>query len=179
MKALNPRLTHEYGRGWVLCLDVSEEAVGLAKLVCDKFRDAPMDVQIEKWSDKRSIQANAYFHVLCDKIAAATKTTLDEVKVLMVQRYGTLARGEDGKVAGVIVPPSTRIADFYDYYKWYGKADNGFDQYLFFKRTHELNREEMSRLIDGTVDEAKALNIETMTPQELERMLNACKGGKE
>ena len=178
MKALNPRLTHEYGRGWVLCLDVSEDAVGLAKLVCDKFKDLPMDVQVEKWSDKRSLQANAYFHVLCDKIAAATKSTLDEVKVMLVQRYGTLARGSDGKLAGVILPKNTDPVRFYPYVKWYGEKD-GMDMYFFFKRTHELTKDEMGRLIDGTVEEAKALNIETMTPQELSRMLNAWKGGKE
>lgn len=31
----------------------------------------------------------------------------------------------------------------------------------------------MSQLIDGTVEEAKALGIETLTPAELERMKNA------
>ena len=178
MKALNPHLTHEYGRGWVLCLDVSEEAVGIAKLVCDKFRDMPMDVEISKWSDKRSIQANAYFHVLCDKIAEATKSTLDEVKVMLVQRYGTLARGKDGKLAGAILPKNTDPATFYPYVKWYDETENGMDMYFFFKRTHELTKDEMSRLIDGAVDEAKSLKIETMPPQELERMMNAWRPGK-
>lgn len=177
MKATELHMMQEYGKGWQFCAHVSEEAVGLAKMLCDKFKDGFVDIQVEKWSDKRSLQANAYFHVLCDKIAAATKSTLDEVKVMLVQRYGTLARGKDGKLAGVILPKNTDPARFYPYVKWYGEK-NGMDMYFFFKRTHELTKDEMSRLIDGTVDEAKALNIETMTPAELERMLTAWKGGK-
>jgi hypothetical protein len=35
----------------------------------------------------------------------------------------------------------------------------------------------MSRLINGTVDEAKALNIETLPPDELARMMNRYKEG--
>ena len=49
--------------------------------------------------------------------------------------------------------------------------------FLFFKRTSELTKDEMNRLIQGTVDEAKALNIETLTPEELARMMNRYKEG--
>ena len=35
-----------------------------------------------------------------------------------------------------------------------------------------MNTQEMSRLIDGTVSQAKELGIETATPEELERMKN-------
>ena len=173
MKASEPHMMHEYGKGWQFCVHVSEEAVGLAKMLCDKFRDGYVDVQVDKWSDKRSLQANAYFHVLANKIAAATKSSMDDVKKVLVQQYGTLARGKDGKLAGAILPPNTNPEDFYPYVKWYGKTENGFDQYLFFKQTHTLNKEEMNRLITGTQDEAKNLGIEVLTPQELERMMNA------
>ena len=176
MKASELRMTHEYGKGWMFVVHVSEEAVGLAKMLCDKFRDGFVDVQVEKWSDKRSLQANAYFHVLCNKIAEATKSSMDDVKKLLVQQYGTLARGKDGKYAGAMLPPNTDPNDFYPYVMWYGKAENGFDQYLFFKQTHTLTKDEMNRLIQGTIDEARALNIETLTPDEIERMMNRWQG---
>lgn len=172
MKALNPRLSHEYGKGWVLLLELDSDSVPFAKQAVDRFREGYVNIEVTRWSEKRSIQANAYFHVMCDRIAEQTNSTLDDVKVMMVQRYGTLARNKDGMIAGVVVPPTTNIADFYPYYKWYGTTDNGYEQYLFFKRTHELDKKEMSRLINGVVEEAKALNIETMPPRELERMMN-------
>lgn len=177
MKALNPRLTHEYGRGWVLCLDVDSESTGLAKMAVDKFKDGYVELTVDKWSDKRSLQANAYFHVLCADIAKATKSSLDDVKKMLVLRYGTPARGKDTKYAAVKVPRNTDIDQFYPYARHIGQDENGMDMYILFKQTHTLNREEMSHLIDGTVYEAQALNIETLPPDELARMMNRYKEG--
>lgn len=172
MKASELRMTHEYGKGWMFVAHVAEEAAGIAKMLCDKFKGEYVDIQVEKWNDKRSLQANAYFHVLCNKIAAATKSSMDDVKKMLVQQYGTLARGSDGKLAGAILPPNTNVDDFYPYYKWYETDERGFNKYLFFKQTHTLTKDEMNRLIQGTVDEAKALKIETLTPQEISQMMN-------
>ena len=176
MKGSELHMMHEYGKGWNLAIHVSEEAVGLAKMLCDKFKDGFVDVQIEKWSDKRSLQANAYFHVLCNKIAEATKSSMDDVKKMLVTQYGTLARGSDGKYMAVKVPKNTDIEQIYPYFRHIGQDKEGLDMYLFFKQTHTLTKDEMNRLIQGTVDEAKALNIETLTPQEIERMVGKWEG---
>ena len=177
MKCSNPRLTHEYGRGWVLCFDVDSESTGLAKLAVDKHKDGYVDLTVDKWSDKRSIQANAYFHVLVNEIAKATKSSMDDVKKQLVLNYGTPARGSDGKYAAVKVPKNTDLDQFYKYYRHIGTDENGLDMYILFKRTSDLNKEEMGRLITGTQDEAKAFGIETMTPDELARMMNRYKEG--
>lgn len=177
MKALNPRLTHEYGRGWVFSVELDGEAVGQAKTIVDGYPTGYFDIQVEKWSEKRSLQANAYFHALANKIAAAMNTSLDDVKKLLVHNYGAFARGEDGKCMGAIVPMNTDIEQFYPYVRYIGKTENGLAQYLFYKKTHELTKAEMSRLIDGTIYEAKALNIETLPPDELARMMNRYKEG--
>lgn len=175
MKASELHMMHEYGKGWQFVVHVSEEAVGLAKMLCDKFRDGFVDIQVEKWSDKRSLQANAYFHVLCNKIAEVTKSSMDDVKKLLVSQYGTLARGSDSKYMAVKVPKNTEIEKVYPYVRHIGTDENGLDMYLFFKHTADLNKDEMNRLIQGTVDEAKALQIETLTPAELERMMDRWK----
>ena len=177
MKCSNPRLTHEYGRGWVLCFDVDSESTGLAKMAVDKHKDGYVDLTIDKWSDKRSIQANAYFHVLVNEIAKATKSSMDDVKKQLVLNYGTPARGSDGKYAAVKVPKNTDLDQFYKYYRHIGTDENGLDMYILFKRTSDLNKEEMGRLITGTQDEAKAFGIETMTPDELARMMSRYKEG--
>ena len=179
MKASELHMMHEYGKGWQFVVHVSEEAVGLAKMLCDKFKDGYVDIQVEKWSDKRSLQANAYFHVLCNKIAEATKSSMDDVKKMLVSQYGTLARGTDGKYMAVKVPKNTDIEQIYPYFRHIGEDKEGLDMYLFFKQTHTLTKDEMNRLIQGTVDEAKALNIEVLTPAELEQMMNRWKGGNE
>ena len=43
-------------------------------------------------------------------------------------------------------------------------------RFAFMRGSHTYNTAEMSRLIDGTVAEAKQLGIETLPPSELERM---------
>lgn len=176
MKGSELHMMHEYGKGWQFVVHVSEEAVGLAKMLCDKFKDGYVDIQVEKWSDKRSLQANAYFHVLCNKIAEATKSSMDDVKKMLVSQYGTLARGSDGKYMAVKVPKNTDIEQIYPYFRHIGEDKEGLDMYLFFKQTHTLTKDEMNRLIQGTVDEAKALKIETLTPAEIERMVGKWQG---
>jgi hypothetical protein len=161
----------------VLCFDVDSESTGLAKLAVDKFKDGYVDLSVDRWSDKRSLQANAYFHVLVNEIAKATKSSMDDVKKQLVLNYGTPARGSDGKYAAVKVPKNTDLDQFYKYYRHIGTDENGLDMYILFKRTSDLNKEEMGRLITGTQDEAKALGIETMTPDELARMMNRYKEG--
>lgn len=177
MKALNPRLTHEYGRGWQLSVEIDADSLPIAKMEVDKFKDGYINVEVTRYTEKRSLQANAYFHVLCDRIAETTKSTMDEVKVLMVQRYGTLERGKDGKYMAAKVPQNTDITAIYPYTKHIGQDESGLDMYLFFKRTSNLDKTEMGRLIDGTVEEAKALGIETLPPDELARMMNRYKEG--
>lgn len=177
MKAMNPRLTHEYGKGWVFSVELDGDSTGLAKMAVDKFKDGYVELTLEKWSDKRSLQANAYFHVLVNAIAKETKSSEDDVKKMLVLQYGTYARGKDGKCAGVKVPKNTDIEQFYPYYRYIGDDESGLAMYLFYKRTRDLNKEEMSRLIEGTVSEAKALNIETLTPEELARMMSRYKEG--
>ena len=175
MKALNPRLTHEYGRGWLICFEVDSEYLEQAKTAVDNHREGYVELTVEKWSDKRSLQANAYFHVLANKIASATKSSLDDVKKILVTNYGTLARGADGKCMAAKLPKNTDIDLIYPYYRHIGEDENGLEMYLFFKRTSDLTKTEMNTLIQGTVDEAKTLGIQTLTPQEIKAMMNRYK----
>lgn len=131
------------------------------------------EVTITAVGAKRSLNANAYFHVLCREIAKVTKSSEEEVKELMVIRYGTYSRDADGVICGAVVPANTNIKKYYPYCSKYGEMEvNGktYTQWLFLKQTHELDTHEMATLIDGVVSECKELGIETMTPQELEVM---------
>ena len=54
-----------------------------------------------------------------------------------------------------------------------------FTHYAVIRGSHTYNTKEMSILIDGTVDEAKGLGIETIPPDELKLMLSKWNTGKE
>lgn len=139
----------------------------------DDLKDYEISVEIKRYREPRSKDANAYFHVLVNKIAEVQNLGNDEVKRQLVFEYGTLATDETGSVLGAMLPTSANAEDFYPYAKWYKSLNvNGreYDCYLFYKRTHTLDSKEMARLIDGTVYVAKDLGIETMTPEQLARL---------
>lgn len=57
----------------------------------DKLNQEPLlDIEIKKHRNKRSHSANAYFHVLVNKIAAETGESDDLVKERLVVAYGTV-----------------------------------------------------------------------------------------
>ena len=47
-----------------------------------------LDIQIKKFRRKRSLDANAYFHVLVDKLAGKLGISKPRCKNLMIGRYG-------------------------------------------------------------------------------------------
>lgn len=133
------------------------------------------------YTEKRSLNANSYFHVLVDKIAKVLHVGADEVKTRMVLEYGTIAK-EGGEHLIVALPKSAKAEAYYPYVKWIGDfiAKNGqrYSQYLFYKQTHTLDKAEMKRLIDGVIYEAKELGIETRTPDELASLIENWEGAQ-
>jgi hypothetical protein len=130
-----------------------------------------LNIEVKEHREKRSLDANAYFHVLCNEIAKETRSSMDEVKTDLVLNYGAIARLEDGAPFRVCLPKGVKPFDFYPYARWIGENKDGRgDWYILYKHTHTLDTKEMARLIDGTIDEAKRLGIETRTPDQIAEM---------
>lgn len=97
------------------------------------------------------------------------------MKNLLLQRYGQLAIENDSVVSFIIRDDidvmereeiHLRITDRVR------TMDDGklYRVYLLMRGSHTYNTYEMSKLIDGTVQEAKEQGIETATPDEIRRM---------
>ena len=50
------------------------------------------------------------------------------------------------------------------------EVEEGAYWYRLYRGTHTYDSKEMAMLIDGTIEECKEQGIETMTPNELERL---------
>ena len=138
----------------------------------DKLKDKDIRVELKIWREPRSKDANAYFHVLVNKIAEAQGLGNDEVKRSLVVEYGTLARDDDGQLIGAMLPAGADIDQFYPYtrlYKTMEMEGREYECYLFYKRTRTLDSKEMARLIDGTIYVARELGIDTDTPEQIAR----------
>ena len=132
--------------------------------------------EVKEYKEKRSNDANAYFHVLVNKLARYINISDKEMKIRMNLQYGTIAKDENGNSIGVKIPKGTDITQFYDYAKWFGECEeNGikFDKYLFYKQTHTLNTKEMSQLINGVIEECRERGIETKTKAEIDSLLES------
>lgn len=128
------------------------------------------------WREKRSLNANAYFHVLVGKIADVMDLSITEVKNQLIADYGQFEINEDGGCQMIILNDSIE----WESVEWLHLRptqstkvlDDGkvYRVYRVMRGSHTYDTKEMSRLIDATVEMAKGLGIETLTPQDLERM---------
>lgn len=134
----------------------------------DALKDFDVEVSIKKWHARRSKDANAYFHLLVNEIAAVSGQSDEEVKRKLVVEYGTIARDDDGKIMGMKFPPSVDVSKIYPYTRLYEqRVENGktLNCYLIYKRSSWMDSKEMAHLIDGTIREAQELGIDTDTPE--------------
>lgn len=138
----------------------------------EKLKECDLDIEIKKHRNRRSLSANAYFHVLVHAIAEARGLGNNEVKEQLVCEYGALAKDEDGITVGFKLPSSVDVSTIYPYVKCFDtREENGklFKCYMVYKQTSDMDTGEMARLIDGTIMEARELGITTDTPEQLTR----------
>lgn len=138
----------------------------------DRLKDEVLDVTIVKHREKRSNSANAYFHVLVNEIAAETGGSDESIKKHLVLEYGAIAKDENNLRIGFKLPANVDVDTIYPYTKCFDtRTENGmiFKCYLVYKRTRDMNTKEMARLIDGAIETARELGIETDTPEQIAR----------
>lgn len=122
--------------------------------------------EVKEYTDKRGLKANAYYWELVNQLANVLRTSKEELHFLLLQRYG---QGEMVSVLATI--------DVKPYFKYYAEAGesilNGktFKHYKVYKGSSEMNRKEMSILIDGLVGECKGQGIETKSKAEIDGLL--------
>ena len=117
--------------------------------------------EIERKRKKRSTDANALCWKLCTEIANVLRTEKESIYVDMLKRYG------QSDIVSVL--SNVDVKGYFKYYDEYGKGTvNGkeFTHYKVYKGSSEYDTREMSILIDGIIDEAKALDIEVISERE-------------
>ena len=134
----------------------------------EALKEAPaLEITIRRWRARRSNDANKYFHVLVNEIAAARGISDEEVKRDLIVDYGTVARDEDGNKIAFKLPASVDVDGIYPYTRMYKEVEeNGIPMkcYIVFKRSSDMDTKEMAHLIDGAITVAQELNIDTDTP---------------
>lgn len=154
----------------------ADEITGLLKL--DR-----LDAELKKHHEKRSLDANAYYWLLIGKIGKATGDDKNRIHNMMLNRYGELERMPDGSLIPFCIRDDIDYLGFpYPHLKptqkTLSKGNRLYRWYYQIKGSSGYNTSEMSALIDGVVSECREMGIETLPPEELERMMEAYEKNK-
>ena len=141
----------------------------------DDLHGTDVSVEIKKWREKRSLDANGYLWSLIGELSAKLgegKTQIyrhyirevGEYEVVCVQDKAVkyLIDGWESKGLGWLTDTAESKLQ-------------GCTNVLLFIGSSAYDTKQMSRLIDSVVQDCKEQGIETLTPAELERLKNEWK----
>lgn len=129
--------------------------------------DKKYTCEIKVYNEKRSLSANSYYWALLEKISKAVGVSKDELHEEMLSSYGTLLTDADGDIMCFKSSKEVNKVATGIHCRLYAQLDGEYI-YQIVKGSHVYDSKEMHELIEGIVQEAKNLEIETMTPRELD-----------
>ena len=147
----------------IITLEMNEKFPTL-KMV-DELHDVKLSIKLDKYREKRSLNANNYAWKLMTEIGNRTRQSKEDVYFLMLKRYGQSEM--------ISVMAHIPIGEYVKYCEEAGESTlNGklFKHYRVYKGSSEFDTKEMSIFIDGVVSEAKDLGINTDTPEQIAKM---------
>lgn len=148
-----------------LCLKVDNKYQ--AREFIDNKKDKLYVAEIKEYREKRSLDANAYFWVLCQKLAEVLHTDKDSIYLEMLDRYGQFD-------FHIVKPKAVeRTKKEWRLVRDLGEVTvngNTGVQLQCFYGSSSYDTHEMNVLINGIVSECKELGIPTETPEELQRL---------
>lgn len=138
-------------------------------------KEAVYDLTLHKDVKKRSLDANAYFHVLCDKLRQKMNVSMAYCKNYLIASYGQIFYlPDDTPLIYKTNAPEEYMMELETIHTKCIKIseENGKNVYFYrvYRGSSDLNSAEMALLIKGTVEECAAQDIETATPDEIARM---------
>ena len=151
-------------RKWEVTFEINEDITASI----DKIRDKLLNLTAKIHRDKRSLDANSYAWVLMQKIAEAIHTDKWSVYLMMLERYSPV-------FTHIIVRPEAveRVKGEWRTVKVLGpiqvNGSSGIQLQCYFGSS-TFDSKEMASFIDRIVSECKEMGIETLPPDEIERM---------
>ena len=146
---------------------VNEEPNGIEDL---EYKD--LKITVKKVTKARSLDANAYFHVLCDKLRLKVGISMAHMKNILITSYGQIEYISEGQA--LIYKTNAPVEYIQEleaaHMKFIQQGEDGAYWYKVYRGSHTYDSAEMHKLLEGTIYEAKEQGIETSTPEEIRRM---------
>jgi len=137
----------------------------------DELYGKDVDVTIKQARKKRSLQANSYCWMLIDRISEFSGISKEEIYRENIRDIGGVSEqvwcNEDSAPFIIRSWKSRGLG-------WQAEKTDEYEGNVcltLYAGSSEYNTKQMSVLIDRVVQDAKQYGIETLTPQELDKML--------
>ena len=146
---------------------VNEDLNGIEDL---EYKD--LKIHVAKITRPRSLDANAYFHVLCNKLREKLNISMARCKNELITSYGQMEYIDEGVPAAIKsnIPFEKMREMETPHLKFVQMSEDGNYMYILYRGSHTYDSREMHILLEGTIAECKEQGIETATPDELRRM---------
>lgn len=160
---------------WVLQL-----AVPAAPAEYEELKDKDVNIELKAWKDKRTKNANALYWELIGKLAKVQGFSNAYAHNYIIQHYG-VPEYIDGRTVCMWLPDTdkalNRVMETTLYHLMPLNEVKGTERlYMLMKSSHQYDKAEFSRLINGLIDECHELNIPTDSPDDIAHMLELYKG---
>ena len=119
--------------------------------------------KIDVYKEKRNKNQNAKYWELINQLSRKIKISVSEIHFNMLKAYSP--RYE------ILVPENTELrgVEYYEKKSKIKKGDKYFIVYHVYTPSHELKTDEFAILLQGLIEECQSQDIETRSPDEIER----------
>lgn len=139
----------------------------------EEFQNQKLNIDIKKYREKRSLDANAYFWVLISKIQDKLDIPKEDIYRDLIKHIGSYE---------VVPIKNEAVEKFTEAWKrnglgWITETTKskleGFTNVITYYGSSTYDSKEMSRLIDLVVQECNQLGIETKTDEEIKALIES------
>ena len=170
MKALKAKWSIDGDGTWLSLLIDPPDAKRARELAASV--DRPQRVEIRQWKERRSLDANAYFWVLCSKLSEKTGIPVTGIYRSLIPEIG-------GNSETVCIPEqgADHLREGWEHNGkgWVTEAFpsklKGCVNVVLYYGSSTYDTAQMSRLIELAVQECRQQGIETMPPAELAALM--------
>lgn len=137
----------------------------------DDIAEKDLKIKVNRVTKPRSLDANAYFHVLCDALRLKLNISMARCKNMLITSYGQALYVGDQIATAKLNVPFEQIREMEEpHMKFLFQGDDGGYWYRIYRGSHTYDSAEMHHLLEGTIQECQMQGIETRTPEEIRKM---------
>lgn len=138
-------------------------------------KTADYTLTLGKTKKPRSVDANSYMWVLCDKIAKVIRTTKEEVYRTAIRSVGVFSDvGVQEEAVEELIKTWRKngIGYFAEEFNssLVDNQGNPMKRVRLYHGSHTYTQKQLSRCIDYIVEECKRLDLQTLTPKQIKEM---------